>query len=35
MKQALDSPWAALLLGIAITAALYMLAARLVPHVAG
>ena len=35
MKQALDSPWAALVLGAGITAALYMLALRLVPHGVG
>lgn len=35
MKQRLDSPWTALLLGIALTAALYALALRLVPHGAG
>lgn len=32
MKQTLDSPWLALVLGVAITAALYMLAQHLVPH---
>lgn len=35
MKQALDSPWAALVLGVGITAALYALALRLVPHGVG
>lgn len=35
MKQALNSPWIALVLGVGITAALYVLALRLVPHGAG
>lgn len=32
MKQTLNSPWLALALGVAITAALYVLAQHLVPH---
>ncbi len=32
MKQRLESPWAALLAGIALTAVLYALALRLIPH---
>lgn len=35
MKQALDSPWIALAAGVGITAALYALALRLVPHGGG
>jgi len=35
MKQRLNSPWAALVLGIGLTAALYALALRLVPHGGG
>ncbi len=35
MKQRLDSPWTALTLGVALTAALYLIALRLVPHGAG
>lgn len=32
MKEMLDSPWLALVLGVAITAALYLLAQHLIPH---
>ncbi len=32
MKETLDSPWLALVLGAVITVALYLLAQHLVPH---
>lgn len=32
MKKTLNSPWAALALGIALTIVLYALAVRLIPH---
>jgi hypothetical protein len=32
MKYTLDSPWLALVVGVALTAALYVLAQHLVPH---
>ena len=35
MRDALHSPWAAFAAGVAVTAALYVLAWRLVPHVTG